>query len=126
MACPGTNRETNPSIDELPLDTPESQAISANSRATSLESAVAFVGAMFGGGGNGDPAAVLEARMLQPLYVTFFLIAAAVTWLGVETHDLVERAQRRPVLSTGVLLLFLLSVVAMFSQAENPFLYFQF
>jgi len=47
-------------------------------------------------------------------------------WAGVETRTLVEWSRERPLGGLGATAVFVVSVVAMFSQAENPFLYFQF
>jgi len=79
--------------------------------------------------GIGDPAAagLLAARLYQPYYLIALAAAAACVWLGRETPELVRRAtEARPRAawaSTGV---FLLAVLFMFLQAENPFLYFRF
>ena len=98
-------------------------------RATDMGAAWSYLGAMFGAGGSAETAAaaaVLAGRVLEPFYLFAFAVAAAVVWLGRETHEIVDRGLERPLLACGVFAVFLLSVVAMFSQAENPFLYFQF
>ncbi|QDU83952.1 Peptidoglycan O-acetyltransferase [Planctomycetes bacterium Pla163] len=95
-------------------------------RAVDLESAFDYLGAMFAGAGSPEAAAVLAGRVFEPVYLVVLAVAAAITWTGVETERLVERATRSSALSLGILLLFAFAVVAMFFQAENPFLYFQF
>ncbi len=95
-------------------------------RSEGLGASVEYLGAMFGGLGNAASGAVLAGRVYQPLYIFMMLIAAVLVWGGMETHQLVERARKNAPLALGIFALFLLSVVAMFSQAENPFLYFQF
>jgi len=95
-------------------------------RAKDLGASVDYLGAMFAGAGDGTVGAVLAGRVYQPLYVFVMVVGTALVWGGIETCELVERARRNAPLALGIFLLFLLSVVAMFSQAENPFLYFQF
>jgi alginate O-acetyltransferase complex protein AlgI len=94
-------------------------------RSSDLGATWEFLGALFGAGGGGS-AEMLTGRLLQPFYLFALVVAAAVVWLGTETQELVERSIARPLWSVSAYSLFLLAVVAMFSQAENPFLYFQF
>ncbi|MDG2142532.1 MAG: MBOAT family O-acyltransferase [Planctomycetota bacterium] len=95
-------------------------------RATTLSGAVDYLGAMFGGIGENAAGWVLAARVYQPLYLLMMVIAAIIVWRGIETQELVKRARTNAPLALGVFALFLFSVVSMFSQAESPFLYFQF
>ncbi len=95
-------------------------------RAEDLSGAAAYVAAMFGGSDGGTATSVLASRVYQPFYLLVMAVSALIVWRGIETGRLVERALES---STVVLCLygsFLLAVLMMFSQAENPFLYFQF
>ena len=61
------------------------------------------------------------------LIASVALVACAlVTWAGVEARLLAERARTSWLLIAGMFALFVLSVVALYAQADNPFLYFQF
>ena len=93
-------------------------------RAPDLTSAVEYLGAMAGFGGTGEP--FLSAWAYQPFYLAVMGLCALVVWGGVETERLVERAESSATLTLALFAVFALAVVAMFSQAENPFLYFQF
>lgn len=95
-------------------------------RAEDLPAALDYLAALLAGSGDAVQGAVLEARVFQPFYLVMMLVAAALVWGGAETRVLVQRATGRPLLAAGVLSLFVLAVVAMFSQSENPFLYFRF
>ena len=95
-------------------------------RAKSLDDALHYLGAMFGGLGEQAAGAVMAARVYQPLYLAMMLLAVVLVWGGMETHRLVQRAAQSLPLALGIVILFAVAVVSMFSQAENPFLYFQF
>ena len=95
-------------------------------RAKSLDDAVHYLGAMFGGLGEQAAGAVMAARVYQPLYLAMMLLAVVLVWGGMETHRLVQRAAPSLPLALGIVIFFAVAVVSMFSQAENPFLYFQF
>lgn len=97
-------------------------------RAPDLASTWMYTKSLFmgvaGGEGHAAAGAVLAARVYQPFYLGVMLLAAGIVWLAPE--DYLERAERRRPLTAMTVLFFLVAVVAMFNQAENPFLYFQF
>jgi len=95
-------------------------------RCATLADGAAYLGAMFGGRGTEAGQAVAAGAVLTPYYFFALAACAAVTFLGIETRHLVKKAQRSWLLSLGVAAVFLWSVLALFAQAENPFLYFQF
>lgn len=75
-------------------------------------------------GGNDAAGAVLAGRVYQPLYVSIMILSVAIVWFAPMNY--IERVRKSGPLLALTFLLFLLSVVAMFSQASNPFLYFRF
>jgi hypothetical protein len=95
-------------------------------RCATLEQGRSFLSAMFGGRGTPEGQAVAAGAVLTPFYFVALAACAAVTFLGIETRHLVQKAQSRWWLSLGVAAIFLWAVLALFAQAENPFLYFQF
>jgi len=95
-------------------------------RAPDIGAAADFARALFVGAGDPAAAALLAGRLFQPFYLLVALVAALCVWAGVETRTLVEWSRERPLGGLGATAVFVVSVVAMFSQAENPFLYFQF
>jgi len=95
-------------------------------RATSLDQLGTYLSSLFVGCGDALAGEVLAGRVFQPYYLVIMTVGALVIWAGTATDKLVERALKHELLSLGIFALFLLSVVAMSLQAENPFLYFQF
>lgn len=95
-------------------------------RAGTLEQIWAYLGALFVGRGSEAAGEVLAGRLFQPYYYAIMVIGALIIWGGTETHALVEKAKEREWLSLSIFAMFVLALIAMFSQAENPFLYFQF
>jgi alginate O-acetyltransferase complex protein AlgI len=85
-----------------------------------------YLEAMFGGIGTQSGRAVVEGLVLQPWYLAALVACAAITWGGVETRILAERARKSFALNALMLAAFAWSVLALFSQSDNPFLYFQF
>ena len=95
-------------------------------RAESLPAALDYFSALVVGSGSESAATVLTARLFQPFYLVAMIFAAGIVWAGVETQELVERAEGRQLIAVPFFAIFLFAIVAMYSQAENPFLYFQF
>jgi len=95
-------------------------------RCDSLGHGAEFLSAMFGGNGDAGGQAILSGIVLKPYYWVALLACAAVTFLGIETKDLVERARKSWLLTLGMFGIFAWSLFALFAQAQNPFLYFQF
>ena len=71
-------------------------------------------------------ASVASARVYEPVHLIAMAAAALIVWRGVETERLIKAARQRAVPAYGVLVLFCFAIVVLSSQAENPFLYFQF
>jgi len=95
-------------------------------RAPDLAATGSYWASLFAGSERSAEAAVLAARVLRPEYLCALAVAALVVWRGTETEALVERLLARRLEQAGTLALFAVAVVAMFAQAENPFLYFRF
>ncbi|MBL8841773.1 MAG: MBOAT family protein [Planctomycetes bacterium] len=95
-------------------------------RCETLHDGAEYLRAMFGGNGTAAGQAVLAGQIVTPFYVVALLACAAVTFLGTETRHLVVKAQKSFAVAFFVVAVFAASVLALFAQAENPFLYFRF
>jgi alginate O-acetyltransferase complex protein AlgI len=93
-------------------------------RAPDLGSAVRYLQALTGQQHPSAAAELIRAVLYSPFQVVCFAAAAATAFFGVQTWDL----SKRLTLARAVLALILLgwSVVALTTQAYNPFLYFRF
>ena len=80
---------------------------------------------MFGVGQPSGSSALLAADIYSPLYLVVMLVCALLALQPAQAHDWSQRPQgfRRVAF---LLPLFVFSLMVMFSQAFNPFLYFQF
>ncbi|MBI3180619.1 MAG: MBOAT family protein [Myxococcales bacterium] len=101
-------------------------------RANTLTEAGHYLGAMFGLREAGAPAALLMAQLLSAHSLLIMAICTGVVAMRTQSWDFVEaisrnepgvRAWARLAVAPAVLLT---AVAAMFTQAFNPFLYFQF
>jgi len=95
-------------------------------RCVTLGDGAVYLNAMFRGNGTAEGQAVVNGLVLQPFYWTCLIACAAVVFLGVETRRLAEKARRSWWISLGMVAIFAWSVLALFAQKENPFLYFRF
>jgi alginate O-acetyltransferase complex protein AlgI len=93
-------------------------------RAADLDAALAYLGAMFGKGGDPVAAEVLSAVVFSPVNVGVLVFGAVVAWLLPNTGEYLRRLGGFKV-AAGLILLFV-SVRVMALQGHNPFLYFQF
>jgi alginate O-acetyltransferase complex protein AlgI len=94
-------------------------------RADDLTAAGHYFGAMFGLASTTSASALLAADIYGPLHVVVMVLCAALLFQRVQAHEwsLKPQAWSRSVL---LLPLFVIALLMMFSQAFNPFLYFQF
>ena len=94
-------------------------------RADDLTAAVNYFAAMFGVAAVSPASVLLGAELYTPLHVLVIALAAVLVFQSVQAH---EWAQRPLTWARIALLLplFALALTVMFSQAFNPFLYFQF
>ncbi len=94
-------------------------------RADDLSSAGRYFGAMFGLAPVGATAPLLGAGIYTPYRMLILIICALVVFQPLQAHDWAQRPVRWG--RVAVLApLFVLCLLVMFSQAFNPFLYFQF
>jgi alginate O-acetyltransferase complex protein AlgI len=94
-------------------------------RADTLTAAGHYYAAMFGLSSPSNTAALVAASIYTPFHLLNLTVCAFLVFQPLQAHDWALQAQtwRR----VAVLLpLFMLSLVTMFGQAFNPFLYFQF
>ena len=93
-------------------------------RAPDLPAAAAYLGDMAGIGAPPAAAALLTGILYQPYYLLTMAIAAIVTWACPQTWDWTRRLSApRAAVSFALLVL---AVVALTTQAFNPFIYFIF
>lgn len=92
-------------------------------RSPDISHAISYLGAMFGATSSSDAAMLLDA-VYTPYHLCILLICAAVSFQRVEVYDWVEDLSWPK--AVALVPLFLAAVGTMFTQAFNPFLYFQF
>src|SRR5262249_54199083 len=93
-------------------------------RAPDLGHAISYFGAMFGVVRPEAASVLLRAEIYTPFHLGCLLLCAALSFQRAEVYDLVDNLT--PARAFALAPLLLLAVGAMFSQAFNPFLYFQF
>ncbi len=94
-------------------------------RADDLPAAIEYWGAMCGWTAVSPAAVVLAAQLYTPLHTLVLGLSALFIFQPVQAHDWALQPQTWTRVA-GLLGLFGLSLLAMFSQSFNPFLYFQF
>jgi alginate O-acetyltransferase complex protein AlgI len=94
-------------------------------RAENLTAARRYFGAMFGLLPATGASALLAADIYAPLYLVVLTVCALLVFQHVQAHEWSLKPQTWPRLMLLVPL-FVFSLLVMFSQAFNPFLYFQF
>jgi len=94
-------------------------------RAENLAAAMHYFGAMFGLAPTNSASALLAADIYTPLHVVVIAVCAVLVFQRAQAHEwsLKPQTWSRLVL---LLPLFVFALLVMFSQAFNPFLYFQF
>ena len=93
-------------------------------RSETTERAVAYLGAMFGGITLHDGAEMAAATIYRPWFVLAIGIAAVAAWAGPQAWDF-TRKLTLPRAAWCLLMLFV-SIIVLFTQAYNPFIYFIF
>lgn len=94
-------------------------------RAENLTAALHYFGAMFGLAKTTSASALLAADIYAPLYLVVMMLCTALVLQQRQAHEWSLKPQTWPRLAL-LLPLFVVSLLVMFSQAFNPFLYFQF
>jgi alginate O-acetyltransferase complex protein AlgI len=93
-------------------------------RARDIGSAGNFIANMFGMGPAQEGTGLVAGLIYQPYYVLSFLLAVGITWFAPQTWDFTRRLS--PVRATCCVLMLLVSLVILTTQAFNPFIYFIF
>jgi alginate O-acetyltransferase complex protein AlgI len=94
-------------------------------RANTLSEALGYFGSMFGLAPVASAAPLLAADLYTPYRLLILGLCAGLVFQPLQAHDWSQRPQTWA-RTTLLLPLFVFSLVTMFSQAFNPFLYFQF
>lgn len=93
-------------------------------RSPSLDHAFQYLGAMLAVSPVGSASVLLAAQIYTPISLTMMALCALLAFHPLEAHDWVDSLSwPRAVVLVPV---FVLAIVSMFTQAFNPFLYFQF
>lgn len=99
-------------------------------RSESVAAAGRYCASMFGARAVDPGAQLLVARVCDPFHVTVFAIAAVIAFVPMRTRDFVDavgrEAYRTPARACALVGLFVWSIAEMWTQSDNPFLYFQF
>ena len=94
-------------------------------RADSLTAAMEYFRAMFGVAPVGEVTPLLSAIIYTPYHLLIVAICALLVFQPLQAHDWAVGPITWPRIAV-VVPLFLVALMAMYSQAFNPFLYFQF
>jgi alginate O-acetyltransferase complex protein AlgI len=94
-------------------------------RAENLRAALRYFGAMFGLAPVTSASALLAADIYAPRYLVVLAFCGVLAFQRVQAHDWSLKPQTWPRLML-LMPLFVFALLVMFSQAFNPFLYFQF
>jgi len=94
-------------------------------RADNLSAATHYYAAMFGFGLVSANSSLIAAEMYTPLHILVIALCALFVFQRVQAHDW-SQAPQSPGRVAFLLPLFVFSLLVMFNQAFNPFLYFQF
>jgi alginate O-acetyltransferase complex protein AlgI len=94
-------------------------------RADSLSAAMHYYAAMLGLAQAGAAAHLLAADIFTPLHVTVLGICAVLIFQPLQAHDW-SLGRQTWIRTVTLVPLFIIALLVMFSQAFNPFLYFQF
>ena len=93
-------------------------------RAKDLPSALAYCQSMLGLGTIQNGSGLIAGVIYQPYYILSVLLAAVVTWAGIQTWDW-TRTLTAPK-GAVIFALFWVALLVMATQAYNPFIYFIF
>ncbi len=93
-------------------------------RAETFPQATSYLGAMFGAQADSASAPLMSALLYGPRYLVVFALCALIHFRRLDTWDIAQAPAARHVIFAAVVLA--LSIVVMFTQTYNPFLYFRF
>jgi alginate O-acetyltransferase complex protein AlgI len=93
-------------------------------RSSSFPQALSYLHSMFGGASGGRAGLLLAAEIYTPYSLAILALCTFLSFQRLEVYDWVEGLNWGR--SVVLVPLFVLAVMAMFTQTFNPFLYFQF
>jgi alginate O-acetyltransferase complex protein AlgI len=93
-------------------------------RAKTLGQALTYLGSLFGVGQATAAADSVAGVIYTPYHAAMFVVAATIVWMMPNTWAFTERLSLGR--TVGGLAFLVLSVLMMWTQTTNPFLYFQF
>jgi alginate O-acetyltransferase complex protein AlgI len=93
-------------------------------RAPSMDQAFWYWKAMLGFGGGIPTSDILRTEVFSPKYLIEMLVCAFFVYQPFQAHEWVKKLTPMKVIL--LFIVFLYSIIAMFTQTFNPFLYFQF
>jgi len=93
-------------------------------RADSLSLAIKYLISMFGISNAHQGSLLLGSIIYSRYHLFIFLCCAIIVWFGKHSWQIAEKVT--PVKVAIMIILFIISLFAMFTQSYNPFLYFQF
>jgi alginate O-acetyltransferase complex protein AlgI len=93
-------------------------------RAPTLPAAVHYLSCLFGLAPVHPGSAAAAAMMYTPYHATMFLLAALIVWKLPESWQFT--ANLSPARAAACMLMLATSILFMWTQTENPFLYFRF
>lgn len=93
-------------------------------RAPSIDQALAYWGSMVGMVQASVAAPILSSEIFSPRHIFEIAVCALATFQPIQAHDWVKNLSKPKLVVCS--LLFLYSIIVMFTQTYNPFLYFQF
>lgn len=93
-------------------------------RAATLPEAMAYCASLLGLGGEAGAVALLGALLYAPYHVLLFALCCVLVWMAPQAWEMTRRIT--PGKAAFCLVLFALSVIVMWTQSANPFLYYQF
>lgn len=93
-------------------------------RAPDFNTALGYLGTMFGFGDSRPGSPLIEGIIYQPYYILWMIIAAAVTWVAPQSWTFTQELTWRK--AAWVCGLMAISIVLLTTQSFNPFIYFIF
>ena len=93
-------------------------------RADTLGSAVEYLRSLVGIGAQTSGMHLLSGMMYSPYHLLMLAVAATVVWTVPQVWTFTQRLT--PVRAGACMALLVISILVMWTQTENPFLYFQF
>lgn len=93
-------------------------------RADNLPSAISYLSAMFSLSTSAGGSVLLGSIIYSRYHLIILLCCAVAVWFGKHSWQIVEKVNPGKVII--MIILFIISLLAMFTQSFNPFLYFQF